>query len=187
MPLGAGALTRTGNVFRYAPVEVAPGAFEQVVIRADAKGFDLSLAAAAQHTILVRGGLFRFEFAANQTPTTFVCHPSKLMNYVDVPTYLAAPDFGTVYITRTGDAAAFYRRPSSLFPATSYAVDITPHRPTSEDGLNEIGPLAVAYHAAFRSAGRGATAGVVAAGIRDWSVFPNTRWTWCSGGRIRAW
>lgn len=142
MPLGAGALTRTGNVFRYAPVEVAPGAFEQVAIRAEAKGFDLSLAAAAKHTVLVRGGLFRFEFAANQTPTTFVGHPSKLMNYVDVPTYLAAPDFGTVYITRTDGAAAFYRRPSSLFPATSYAVDVTPHRPASEDGLNEIGPQA---------------------------------------------
>ena len=63
MPLGTGALTRTGNVFRYAPAEVVPGAFEQVVIRADAKGFDLSLAAAAQHTIMVRGGLFRFELA----------------------------------------------------------------------------------------------------------------------------
>jgi hypothetical protein len=140
MPPGTAALTRTGNVFQYEPVEVAPGAYEQVVIRADAKGFDLSLAAAASHTMLVRGGLFRFDFAANQTPTTFVCQPSKLMNYVDVPTYLAAPDFGTVYITRTGDEASFYRRPSSLFPATSYAVDITPHRPTSEDGLNEIGP-----------------------------------------------
>lgn len=142
MPLGTGALTRTRNVFRYAPVEVAPGAFEQVEIRADAKGFDLSLAAAAKHTVLMRGGLFRFELAANQTPTTFVSHPSKLMNYVDVPTYLAAPDFGTVYITRTGDSAAFYRRPSSLFMATSYAVDITPHLPASEDGLNEIGPQA---------------------------------------------
>jgi hypothetical protein len=142
MPLGTGALTRTGNLFQYAPVEVAPGAYEQVVIRAGQKGFDLSLAAAAKHTVLMRGGLFRFEFAANQTPTTFVCHPSKLMNYVDVPTYLAAPDFGTVYITHTGDAAAFYRRPSSLFPATSYAVDITPHQPASEDGLNDIGPRA---------------------------------------------
>lgn len=150
MPLGAGALTRTGNVFRYAPVEVAPGAFEQVAIRAEEKGFDLSLAAAAKHTVLVRGGLFRFEFAANQTPTTFVGHPSKLMNYVDVPTYLAAPDFGTVYITRTDDAAAFYRRPSSLFPATSYAVDVTPHRPASEDGLNEIGPQA--WHATLHFA-----------------------------------
>jgi len=142
MPLGTGALTRTGNVFRYAPVEVAPGAYEQVALRADAKGFDLSLAAAAKHTMLLRGGLFRFEFAANQTPTTFVGHPSKLMNYVDVPTYLDAPDFGTVYITRTGDAAAFYRRPSSLFPATSYDVDVTPQQPASEDGLNEIGPRA---------------------------------------------
>jgi hypothetical protein len=141
-PLGEGALTRTGNLFRYAPVEIAPGAYEQVVIRADAKGFDLSLAAAAKRTVLMRGGLFRFEFAANQTPTTFVGHPSKRMNYVDVPTYLAAPDFGTVYITHMGDATAFYRRPSSLFPATSYAVDITPHRPATEDGLNEIGPLA---------------------------------------------
>lgn len=88
----------------------------------------------------MRGGLFRFQFAANQTPTTFVCHPSKLMNYVSVPTYLAAPDFGTALITREGDAAAFYRKPSSLFPATTYQVDITPHQPTTEDGLNEIGP-----------------------------------------------
>jgi hypothetical protein len=139
-PLRTDALTRTGNVFRYAPIEVAPGAYEQVVIRAKEKGFDLSLAASADHTMLLRGGLFRFEFAANQTPTTFVGHPSKLMNYVGLPTYLAAPDFGTVYVTRTGDDAAFYRRPSSLFPATSYAVDITPHQPQSEDGLNEIGP-----------------------------------------------
>jgi len=141
MPLGASALKHTGNVFRYAPVEIAPGVYEQVSIRAGAKSFDLSLAAAAANrTVMMRGGLFRFQFAANQTPTTFVSHPSKLMNYVDVPTYLAAPDFGTVYITRTGDEAAFYRRPSSLFPATSYAVDVTPHQPTSEDGLNEIGP-----------------------------------------------
>jgi len=140
MPLGASTLRHTGDVFQYAPVEIAPGVYEQVSIRAGAKGFDLSLAAAANHTVMMRGGLFQFQFAANQTPTTFVCHPSKLMNYVDVPTYLAAPDFGTAYITRTGDEAAFYRRPSSLFPATSYAVDITPHRPTSEDGLNKIGP-----------------------------------------------
>jgi hypothetical protein len=140
MALGAGALKRTGNLFRYAPVEIAPGVYEQVSIRAGAKGFDLELAATAEHAVRMRGGLFRFQFAANQTPTTFVSHPSKLMNYVDVPAYLAAPDFGTVYITRAGDAAAFYRRPSSLFPATSYAVDITPHQPTSEDGLNRIGP-----------------------------------------------
>jgi len=142
MPPAAGALTRTGNVFRYAPVEVAPGAYEQVVLRADAKGFDLSLAAAANHALLLRGGLFRFQFAANQTPMTFVGHPSKLMNYVDVPTYLAAPDFGTVYITHTDDAAAFYRKPSSLFPATSYDVDVTLQQPTSEDGLNAVGPRA---------------------------------------------
>jgi hypothetical protein len=142
MPPAAGALTRTGNVFRYEPVEIAPGAFEQVTLRADAKGFELSLAAAASHALLLRGGLFRFEFAANQTPTTFVGHPSKLMNYMDLPTYLAAPDFGTVYITQTGDTAAFYRKPSSLFPATSYDVDVTPQQPTSEDGLNEIGPRA---------------------------------------------
>ncbi len=140
MPLPAGALKHTGNLFRYAPVEIAPGVYEQISIRADAKAFDLELAATADHAVSVRGGLFRFQFAANQTPTTFVSHPSRLMNYVDVPTYLAAPDFGTVYITRTGDDAAFYRRPSSLFPATSYAVDITPHQPTSEDGLNQIGP-----------------------------------------------
>ena len=138
-PLAKGALTRAGNVFRYPPVEVAPGVFEQVVIQAGAQGFNLSLAVTAKQTELVRGGVFRFEFAANQTPTTFVSHPSKLMNYVALPTYLAAPDFGTVYITRTGDAAAFYRRPASLFPAMSYAVDVTPQLPASEDGLNEIG------------------------------------------------
>jgi hypothetical protein len=140
MPLGRSTLTHAGNVFTYPPVEIAPGVYEQVSIRAGAKGFDLSLAATANHTVMMRGGLFRFQFAANQTPTTFVSHPSKLMNYVDVPTYLAAPDFGTAYITRTGDEAAFYRRPASLFPAISYAVDITPHQPRSEDGLNEIGP-----------------------------------------------
>lgn len=139
-PLGNASLTRTGNVFRYAAVEIAPGVSEQIAIRAGAKSFDLALSASGRHAMLMRGGLFRFQFAANQTPTTFVCHPSKLMNYVEMPTYLAAPDFGTVFITRSGDAAAFYRRPSSLFPATSYDVDITPHQPESEDGLNQIGP-----------------------------------------------
>jgi len=139
-PLGKSTLTRHGNVFTYVPVEVAPGVFEQVVIQADAKGFDLSLAVTAKHPQLMRGGVFRFEFAANQTPTTFVGHPSKLMNYVALPTYLAAPDFGTAYITRTGDAAAFYRRPASLFPAMSYAVDVTPQLTSSEDGLNQVGP-----------------------------------------------
>jgi hypothetical protein len=138
--LAPATLTRDGNVFRYASVNLSPEASEQLEIRADEKGFDLSLAAAANTTTLLRGGVFRFDFAANQTPTTFVSHPSSLINYVDTPTYLAAPDFGTVYITRTGDPAAFYRRPSSLFPATSYAVDITPHNPASEDGLNAIGP-----------------------------------------------
>jgi hypothetical protein len=140
MPLGTSTLTRTGNVFQYAPVEVAPGAFEQVSIRADERGFDLGLAAAANHTIMIRGGLFRFHFAANETPTTFVGRPSEIMNYVAMPAYLAAPDFGTAYITRTGDAAAFYRKPSALFPATTYWVDITPQAPTAEDGLHVIGP-----------------------------------------------
>jgi len=140
LPLPNSRLTRVGNVFRYAPVEIAPGVWERVAIQAKARGFDLSLAAVANRTVWMRGGLFRFHFAANQTPTTFVCHPSRLINYVAVPTYLAAPDFGTVYITRTGGDAAFYRRPSSLFPATSYAVDITPRQPESEDGLNRIGP-----------------------------------------------
>ncbi len=140
MPLGTSKLTRTGNVFQYAPVEVAPGAYEQVSIRAGQRGFDLDLAAAANHAVMMRGGLFRFDFAANQTPTTFVGHPSKIMNYVAVPTYLAAPDFGTAYITRTGDPGAFYRKPSSLFPASTYWIDVTPHQPTTEDGLNQIGP-----------------------------------------------
>ncbi len=139
-PLGTSTLTRTGNVFHYTPVEVAPGAYEQVSIRADERGFALGLAARANHTTMMRGGLFRFYFAANQTPTTFVCRPLAIMNYVATPTYLAAPDFGTAYITRTGDAAAFYRKPSALFPATTYWVDITPQEPSAEDGLHEIGP-----------------------------------------------
>jgi hypothetical protein len=140
MPLGTSTLSSTGNVFHYAPVEVAPGAYEQISIRANERGFDLGLAAVADHKMTMRGGLFRFHFAANQTPTTFVCRPSEIMNYVDTPTYLAAPDFGTAYITRTGDSAAFYRTPSALFPATTYWVDVTPHQPTAEDGLHEIGP-----------------------------------------------
>ncbi|HXC35136.1 MAG TPA: hypothetical protein VNV43_04635, partial [Candidatus Acidoferrales bacterium] len=133
-------LAQNGNVFHYTPVEVAPGAWEKVSIRADERGFDLELSAVANHTTLMRGGLFRFDFAANQTPTTFVCHPSEIMNYVETPAYLDAPDFGTAYITRKGDDADFYRIPSSLFPATTYWVDITPHRPVAEDGLNQIGP-----------------------------------------------
>ena len=138
-PLGASPLHRTGNVFHYDPVEVGAGCYETVSIRAGERGFDLGLAAAASHKIMMRGGLFRFHFAANQTPTTFVCRPSEIMNYVAIPAYLAAPDFGTAYITRTGDPAAFYRKPSALFPASTYWVDVTPHQPASEDGLNEIG------------------------------------------------
>ena len=139
-PLGTSALTRSGNLFQYAPVRVAAGAWEQLSIRADERGFDLELTAKSDYTMMMRGGLFRFHFAANQTPTTFVCHPSEIMNYVDIPAYLAAPDLGTAFITRDGDEAAFYRIPSSLFPATTYWVDITPHQPVDEDGLNEIGP-----------------------------------------------
>ena len=139
MPVGTSTLTRTGNVFHYSPVDVATGVREQVSIRAGERGFDLGLAAAANHTVMMRGGLFRFQFAANQTPTTFVGHPSNLMNYVATPAYLAAPDFGTAYITRHGDPAAFYRKPSALFPASTYWVEVTPHLPTAEDGLNEIG------------------------------------------------
>ncbi len=139
-PLQTSTLTRNGNVFRYSPVEVAAGAYEQVSLRANEHGFELELAAAADQPTLMRGGLFRFHFAANETPTTFVCHPSDIMNYVDTPAYLDAPDFGTAFITRAGDPAAFYRIPSALFPATTYWVDITPNQPKSEDGLNEIGP-----------------------------------------------
>jgi len=140
MPLGSCTLTRSGNVFNYSPLGVATGACEQVSIRADERGFDLGLAAAADHAITMRGGLFRFHFAANQTPTTFVGHPSEIMNYVATPAYLAAPDFGTAYVTRTGGPSAFYRKPSALFPATTYWVDIVPGQPATEDGLSEIGP-----------------------------------------------
>lgn len=140
MPLGKSALTQDGNVFRYTPVEIAKGVYEQVSIRANNRGFDLALAAKANHPTLMRGGLFRFHFAANQTPTTFVCQPSTIINYVEMPAYLNAPDFGTAYITRTAGPAAFYRIPSALFPATTYWVDVTPNNPRTEDGLNEIGP-----------------------------------------------
>ena len=140
MPLGDSTLTRNGNVFDYTPVEVATGACERVSIRFNERGFDLGLAAAANQTLMMRGGLFRFHFAANQTPTTFVCRPSKIINYVETPTYLSAPDFGTAHVTRTGDPAAFYRKPSALFPATTYWVDITPQAPVAEDGLHTIGP-----------------------------------------------
>ncbi|MGH8023793.1 MAG: hypothetical protein ACRED1_09445, partial [Limisphaerales bacterium] len=140
MPLGTSVLRQTGNVFHYAPVQIASGAWEQMSVRADQRGFDLELGAAADHPMIMRGGLFRFDFAANQTPTTFVCHPSDILNYVETPAYLDAPDFGTAYITRRGDDAAFYRTPSALFPATTYWIDITPHKPIAEDGLNRIGP-----------------------------------------------
>ena len=140
MPLTASILTRSGNVFRYSSVEMAMGAYEQVSIRANERGFDLGLAAAANHEVIMHGGLFRFHFAAHQTPTTFVCHPSKIMNYVETPTYLVAPDFGTAYITQSGDSAAFYRMPDALFFAKTYWVDVTPHQPVTEDGLNKIGP-----------------------------------------------
>ena len=137
---GSARLTRRGNVFMYSPVMLAPGVYEKISIRANQRGFDLGLSAVANRKIAMRGGLFRFHFAANQTPTTFVCHPSKIMNYVETPCYLAAPDFGTAYITCTEDPCAFYRTPAKPFIATKYWVDITPHAPTSEDGLNEITP-----------------------------------------------
>lgn len=148
MSLGTTALTRVGNVFRYSPVEIGTGAWEQVSIRADERGFDLELGAVANRRTMMRGGLFRFDFAPNQTPTTFVCHPSEILNYVETPAYLDAPDFGTACVTRKGDEAAFYRTPSALFPATTYWVDITPHAPVDEDGLNQIGtrPWHVTMH-----------------------------------------
>jgi len=61
VPPGASALTRTGNVFRYAPVEVAPGAYEQVSIRANERGFD----SLASHRGRIRAFSFVFpkEFA----------------------------------------------------------------------------------------------------------------------------
>jgi hypothetical protein len=137
--MGRARLTRQGNVFTYSPVMLVPGVYEKISIRTNQRGFDLALSAVANRKIVMRGGLFRFHFAANQTPTTFVCHPSRIMNYVATPCYLAAPDFGTAYITRTGDPCAFYRTPEKVFIATRYWVDITPHAPMTEDGLNEIG------------------------------------------------
>lgn len=136
----ASKLTSEGNVFYYAPIQIAPHVYEQIVIRTGQRGFELALAAKADCAVMMRGGLFRFHFAANQTPTTFVPNPFRIMNYVAMPTYLAAPDFGTAYVTRTGDQAAFYRTPSSLFPASTYWIDVTPHQPATEDGLNTLGP-----------------------------------------------
>ena len=134
------ALIQRGNIFAYRRVQIAPGAWERVSIRADRRGFDLGLAAVADRKIAMRGGLFRFHFAANQTPTTFICRPPKLINYVQSPCYLDAPDFGTAYVTTAGDRCAFYRTPSSLFPASTYWVDITPQRPVAEDGIHELSP-----------------------------------------------
>lgn len=61
----------------------------------------------------MRGGLFRFHFAATQTPTTFICNPSKVINYFDGLPW--STGFWDLYIARKEDAAAFYRKPSSLF------------------------------------------------------------------------
>ena len=160
---------------RYAPVEIAPGVYEQVSIRAGAKGFDLSLAATANHTVMMRGGLFRFQFAANQTPTTFVCHPSKLMNYVDVPTYLAAPDFGTAYITRTGRRGGVLSKavvavPGHVVCGGHYTAPADERRRPERDRA-----AAVAHNAPLRvcrALSRCRTCSAATRGLRD---FRNTR------------
>jgi len=118
MPLAAGALTRTGNVFRYAPVEVAR-AYEQVVLRAGARGSTCRL---------LPRPITRCSCAVDYSDSSLQrtnaddirWSSSKLLNYVGcrLP---AAPDFGTVYITRRATRRRFtagrrrcFRRPRTM-------------------------------------------------------------------------
>ena len=98
-----------------------------------------ALAAKADHTAIMRGGLFRFHFAANQTRQRSLAtlRGHELRGHAHLP---HGTGFRNSFITCTVIRAAFYRKPSALFPASTYWIDITPHQPATEDGLNEIGP-----------------------------------------------
>ncbi len=133
-----GSLTRKGNVFEYEAVGVAPGVAVRVALKMGERDFDLELTAVADRKTALRGGLFRFDFAANQTPTTFVCRPEKIFNFVSIPCYLHAPDFGTAFITSSNKDTCFYRAPAGIFPALDYHVEIALQMPARLDRLCEL-------------------------------------------------
>ncbi|MHB1767748.1 MAG: glucosidase family protein, partial [Phycisphaerae bacterium] len=130
---GAAPLKRKGNVFQYAPVPVAPGVALRLALKAGERDFDLELTVLADRETAMQGGVFRFDFAPNQTPTTFVCHPATIFNYVPTPCYLHAPDWGTAFITCGKADTCFYRSPAGMFPALDYHIEIAPQIPTRPD------------------------------------------------------
>ncbi len=138
MAIGNGRLARMGNVFQYAPVDVAPGVALRLAIKAGERDFDLELTVRADRRTAMHGGVFRFDFAPNQTPTTFICHPEKVFNFVSTPCYLHAPDFGTAFITSSNKETCFYRTPAGIFPALDYHVEIAPQIPARPDRLCEL-------------------------------------------------
>ncbi len=131
-------LVRTDNVFEYAPVAVAPGVAVRVALKMGERDFDLELTTATQQRTAMRGGIFRFDFAPNQTPTTFVCRPEKIFNFVSTPCYLHAPDFGTAFITSSNQDTCFYRSPAAWFPALDYHIEVAPQMPSRPDRLCEL-------------------------------------------------
>lgn len=135
---GSARLQRVGNVFEYTPISVAPGVTLRLAFKAGARDFDMELTVVAGRKTAMRGGVFRFDFAPNQTPTTFVCRPENVLNFVSIPCYLHAPDFGTAFITSGNKETSFYRSPAGIFPALTYHVDITPQTPIRPDRLCEI-------------------------------------------------
>ncbi len=136
-PLAA-PLTRTGNVFQYSPVSVAPGVELRLALKMGPRNFELEVTTVADRKTAMRGGVFRFDFAPNQTPTTFVCRPEKVFNFVSTPCYLHAPDFGTAFITSDNKSTSFYRSPAGIFPALDYHIEITPGMPSRPDRLCEL-------------------------------------------------
>jgi hypothetical protein len=133
-----GPLRRRGNVFQYAPVGVAAGVLLRLAIKAEERSFDLELTVRTDRKIAMRGGVFRFDFAANQTPTTFVCRPGKVLNFVTIPCYLHAPDCGSAFITSNKKLTSFYRSPAGIFPALTCHVEIAPQTPHRPDRLCEL-------------------------------------------------
>ena len=134
---GSARLQRVGNVFAYTPISVVPGVTLRLAFKAGTRDFDMELTVVADRKIAMKGGVFRFDFAPNQTPTTFVCRPENVLNFVSIPCYLHAPDFGTAFITSGNKETSFYRSPAGIFPALTYHVDITPQTPKRPDRLCE--------------------------------------------------
>lgn len=135
---GAVPLTHIGNVFQYAHVPVAPGVSLRLAIKTGLRDFDMELTVLAEQDTAMQGGVFRFDFAPNQTPVTFVCHPAKVFNYVPPPCYLHAPDWGTAFITCGKADTCFYRSPAIVYIAPDYHVEIAPQIPTRPDRLGTL-------------------------------------------------